>query len=565
MSQRARSQPAASPSRPGAGGPDAYALAGMRLEAQRPLRDPVLKQADVDLDHQRTEAARSALQAHLAQHPDDPDTLHLLARAALREGRRLDALALLDRCLQAAPEFAMARYNRARLLAGEQRIEEALADLDMLLARDPRNPLFREMKAVLLEGQGDNGPALATFQQLAAENPLRAEAWLNYGNSLRAVGERDKSIAAYRMALTCRPAFGYAWWGLANLRTAVFTEADLRSMEELLQRRELGTDDRIRLHYALGKGLEDVRSYEKSFVHYERGNALNRTRIVYDPALVANAVAQQKALFTPAFFAARANAGADAPDPVFVISRPRSGSTLVEQILASHPAIEGTAELPYIGMFARRLVGGRDTAFGVEHLKVLEGLPASELRALGEEYLSHARRHRKLDRPYFLDKMPANFFHVGLIALILPNARIVEVRRNPAATCFSIFKSYTTKGSLAQAELGQFHRDYTALMQHFAKVLPGRIHAQSYEELVTDPEREVRALLDALGLPFDERCLRFYETRRAVLTPSSEQVRRPMSRDAIDHWRRYEPWLGPLLAGLGSVYADYPGIPPELR
>ena len=326
----------------------------------------------------------------------------------------------------------------------------------------------------------------------------------------------------------------------------------------------LPADDRIRLHYALGKGLEDAHAYEKSFVHYDRGNALNRTRIVYDPATVASAVAHQKSLFTPEFFAERAGAGCDSSEPIFVISRPRSGSTLVEQILASHPAIEGTAELPYIGMFARRLAGSRDTAFGTEHLKALEQLPPAELRALGEEYLAHARRHRRLDRPYFLDKMPANFFHVGLIGLILPRARIVEVRRNPAATCFSIFKSYTTKGSLGLAELGRFHRDYAALMAHFGQVLPGRIHSQSYEDLVNDPEREVRRLLDALGLPFDERCLRFYETRRAVLTPSSEQVRRPMSRDAIDHWRHFQPWLHALLASLGSLHASYPAIPPEL-
>jgi tetratricopeptide (TPR) repeat protein len=564
MSQRARSQPAGSPGRPGAAAPDPFALAAMRLNAQRPLRDPILKKADVDLDQGRFETARTALEAHLAEHPDDPDTLHLLARAALREGRRPEAVALLDRCLEAAPDFAMARYNRARLLADELRPDEALADIERLLAREPRNPLFRNLKAMLLEAQGDLPPARTLFQELVAEHPQSAEAWHNYGNALRWSNELDKSIAAYRMALACRPSYGHAWWGLANLRSDVFSPNDVRAMEAQLQRSDLAGADRVRLHYALGKALEDATAYEKSFLHYERGSALSRTRIVHDPERLASAVAQQKALFTPSFFDARAGAGAESPEPVFVISRPRSGSTLVEQILSSHPDIEGTAELPYIGMIARRLAG-RDAAFGTEHLERLRALPASELRSMGEEYLQLARRHRRLGRPFFLDKMPANFFHVGLIALILPRARIVEVRRNPAATGFSIFKSYTAKGNLGLAELGRFHRDYTALMQHFGQVLPERIHVQSYEDLVSEPEREVRALLDALGVPFDERCLRFYETRRAVLTPSSEQVRRPMSRAAIDHWRHYEPWLGPLLAALGTAYADYPAIPPELR
>jgi len=547
---------------------DVFAQAGTRLAAQRPLEDPRLQKIAALLRPEQPPAlAQVALDSYLRERPRDPDALNLKARACLRQGRTDEAIAALELCLEAAPDFAIARYNLAHLLLKQHRLEEALAQVEQLLSRDPQNPLYREMKAALLETGLDLPGAVEIHRALAREHPQRAESWLQLGHALRAAGERAECIAAYRHAIACRPGMGAAWWGLANLRTLAFDPDDLAAMRQQLQRSDLAPADRTGLHYALGKACEDEHRDEEAFAHYAKGHAALRQRIKYDADALTRSVAQQKAVFTPAFFEARQGAGCDSTDPVFILGRPRSGSTLVEQILASHPAIEGTAELPYVGAIANALAvessGRPDAAFGVEHLKTLAKLPPSRLAELGELYLQRARRHRRLDRPLFIDKMPANFFHVGLIALILPRARIIDVRRHPVACCLSIFKSYSSKGILDLAELGRLHRDYVDLMAHFDRVLPGRIHRVTYEALVGDPETEVRRLLDALGLPFDDACLRFHETRRAVLTPSSEQVRQPVFTSAVDHWRRFEPWLSPLIERLGAVHTDYPSIPAE--
>ena len=550
--------------------PDAFAAAGARLAAQRPLQEPRLRKIAALLQpNQPSGLAQVALDSYLRERPADADALNLKARAALRQGRADEAIEALQRALEAAPDFAIARFNLANLLFKQHRVEEALAQIDLLLAVEPANPLYREMKAAVLESSGVDLPQAAELHRgLAQEHPQRAESWLQLGHALRALGDREACVAAYRRAIECRPGLGAAWWGLANLRTMAFAPEDLAAMEQQLARDDLAPADRTGLHYSLGKACEDEQRYERAFAHYSEGNATLRQRIKYDPVTFSRAVARQKAVFTPAFLEARRGAGCSRPDPIFILGRPRSGSTLVEQILASHPAIEGTAELPYIGAIASELAveatGRPDVAFGVEHLKALEQATPSRLAQLGELYLQRAARHRRLDRPFFIDKMPANFFHVGLIALILPEAKIIDVRRHPAACCLSIFKSFSSKGSLGLAELGRLHRDYVDLMAHFDRVLPGRITRVTYESLVAEPEAEVRRLLSSLGLPFDEACLRFHETRRAVLTPSSEQVRQPVFSSAVDHWRHFEPWLGPLIESLGSVHTDYPAVPPEL-
>jgi tetratricopeptide (TPR) repeat protein len=549
--------------------PDAFAQAGARLAAQRPLQEPRLQKIAALLQpNQPPGLAQVALDSYLRERPADADALNLKARAALRQGRTEEAIEALQRALEAAPDFAIARYNLANLLFRQHLVDEALAQVEQLLAADPGNPLFREMKAAMLETGVDLPQAAALHRTLAQEHPQRADSWLQLGHALRALGEREECVKAYRHAIACRPGLGAAWWGLANLRTMAFDPQDLAAMEQQLARDDLSPADRTGLHYSLGKACEDEQRYEDAFSHYVEGNATLRQRVKYDPGTLTRGVARQKALFTPAFFEARRGAGCDKPDPIFILGRPRSGSTLVEQILASHPAIEGTAELPYIGAIASRLAvesaGRPDVAFGVEHLKALEQWPPSRLAELGELYLRRAARHRRLDRPFFIDKMPANFFHAGLIALILPRAKIIDVRRHPVACCLSIFKSYSSKGSLGLAELGRLHRDYVDLMAHFERVLPGRIARVNYESLVAEPEAEVRRLLSWLGLPFEDACLRPHETKRAVLTPSSEQVRQPVFTSAVDHWRHFEPWLGPLIESLGPVHTDYPAVPAAL-
>ncbi len=541
-----------------------FLAASRDITTARPIRNPQLRDIAARLNNDAV--AERELGDFLARSPDDADALRLMAQVLAGHGRRMEAAAMFERCLQSAPDFILARFNYARLLQELRKYVEALEQLEILLGDDAANPLYRQLKANILETIGDNAQSLAICRELADENPDRAESWISYGHAARAVGAQDESVAAYRKAIACRPSYGSAYWSLANMKTVRFGDAEITAMREQIARTDISQDDRILLQASLGKAYEDLKKYDLSWEQYAKANAAARLRTDYDPDRLTASVAAGKALFTPEFFAARKGMGCDAPDPIFILGRPRSGSTLIEQILSSHSAVEGTAELPYITALASRLAGREGFhIYSKDYLKALEGVDAAALKALGEEYLREAQKHRKLGRPFFIDKKPANFSHIGLIQLILPNAKIIDARRNPAASSFSMFKTYSSKGRLRLNELGRFYRDYVEYMAHFDRVLPGRIHRVIYEELIADPETQTRKLLDYLGLPFEESCLRFYETKRTVLTPSSEQVRRPISGEAVDHWRNYEPWLGPLLAALGPVFTDYPTVPEEWR
>jgi tetratricopeptide (TPR) repeat protein len=542
---------------------DPFAAAAAELRARRPLRSGRLRQ--IVSNPQNAAIAEQELQAYLAGHPDDADALSLLAQISARLGRRSEALSLWRRCLERAPDFASARFDLANLLVQSNKFGEALAETERLLGEDDGNPLFRRLKANILGMIGEDAPSLAIYEDLAADNPPQAEFWLSYGHALRAIGGQAKSIAAYRKALEFRPSCGLAYWSLAHLKTFRFDDADIAAMQDQLKRADISADDRVTLQFALGKADEDRGAYERSFEHYAKANAAMRLRIDYDIEGVASGVARNKAVFTPEFLKSRSGAGCPAPDPIFVLGLPRSGTTLVEQVLSSHSAIEGTAELPYIPALAAQLAEEKGGGRRADTLDVLGKLEPAALAALGEEYLESARLHRKLGRPFFIDKKPRNFLHIGLIHLILPNAKIIDVRRHPVACCLSTFKSYFSSAHPRLAELGQFYRHYVELTAHFDRVLPGRVHRIVYETLVADPEGEVRRLFDYLGLPFEERCLHFYETERAVRTPSAEQVRRPIYTDALDNWRHYEPWLGPLIKSLGSALTRYPEVPEDLR
>lgn len=536
-------------------GQDNFTRAAQRLNTQRPLHKR-LQRIVINLHAGRLDLAEREVGEHLARHPGDVDAISLMAETQSRRGFAAEAAVLFARCLDRAPDFAAARFNLAKLLLQLNRFSEALEQVERLLATDARNPLYRQLKANILEIMGDGAQTLAICEELAHENPRRAESWISYGHALRALGHQEQSIAAYRKAIACRPDFGAAYWALANLKTALFNDADIAAMQVQLARADIAQEDRVMLRFSLGKAYEDAGAYERSFEQYARANAATRPRVDYDPDKLTARVAETKALFTPEFVESRTGQGCPATDPIFVLGRPRSGSTLIEQILSSHSAIEGTAELPYVQDIASRLQEVNDGGYP----NLLAKLAVSKLKALGEEYLERARVHRKLGRPFFIDKEPANFSHLGLILLILPNAKVIDARRHPAAACLSSFKHYRSKGGLRLAELGRFYRDYLEYMEHFARLLPGRIHRVIYESMVADPESETRRLISYLGLPFEESCLRFYETKRTVLTPSSEQVRRPISSEAVNHWRNFEPWLGPLLRELGSAFTEYPDV-----
>jgi tetratricopeptide (TPR) repeat protein len=417
--------------------------------------------------------------------------------------------------------------------------------------------LFLQLEAAILTALGEAEDALAICERLAAAHPRRVESWLRCGHARRAAGRSQACIEAYRQAIACRPACGNAWWSLANLKTFRFDDAEVAALHAQLARADLPFDDRIPMQFALAKALEDRADYAHAFEHYAAANAAMRPRVQYDPLTLADGVARNKALFTADFFRARAGVGHPSPEPIFILGRPRSGSTLLEQMLASHPDIEGAGELPYVSELAAGLRRSGGPTYGIDYLEAVAALAPTELVAMGEAYLDRASAHRRLARPRFIDKRPGNFPHLAMLHLMLPNAKIVDVRRHPAACSLSMFTSFSLKARLTLPELGRFYRDYLDFMAHFDAVLPGRVHRVFYEDLVADPEGELRRLLDYLDLPFDERCLRFHETKRAVLTPSSEQVRRPLSDSAVSHWRNFEPWLAPLFEGLGPAIDIY--------
>ena len=387
---------------------------------------------------------------------------------------------------------------------------------------------------------------------------------MSFGHVLKTVGRLDEGIAAYRRAIALAPALGEAWWSLANLKTVRLGRADIEEMTAALAAPGLTREDLFHLHFALGKAHDDSGEAEAAFRHYAEGNRLRRALIGYDSDETSRAVDRSIALFTPAFFAERDGWGCLAPDPVFILGMPRAGSTLIEQILASHGAVEGTMELPDIPALVKRLGARTRKSEESAYPEALAALGPDALRSLGEDYLERARIHRKTGKPFFIDKMPNNWAHVGLIRLILPNARIVDARRHPLDCGFSNFRQHYARGqgfSYALADIGRYYSDYVRLMAHFDRVLPGRIHRVVHERLIDQPEVEIRALLDALGLSFDPACLRFHENKRAVRTASSEQVRRPINREGMDQWRAYEAHLGPLKDALGPVLDAYPEAP----
>jgi tetratricopeptide (TPR) repeat protein len=504
------------------------------------------------------------LRAHLRQHPTDVAAIRMFAEVAARIGRYAEAETLLARCLELAPGFAEARAHYATVLNRQNRPLDALGQLDRLLAADPNNPQCRNLKASILVSIGEYQQAIELYTLLVAQYPRQAKVWLNYGHVLKTAGRQDDAIRAYRNCLDLMPHLSEAWFTLANLKTFRFTTDDVAAMRSALARAEGSADDRMHLNFALGKACEDAADFAQSFHHYAAGNRLRRAQIPYRAEDTTKVVERSQALYTREFFAARLGSGSPAPDPIFIVGLPRAGSTLVDQILSSHSQVEGTMELHDMIDLARNLGTSAPHGAAGQYPDVLTTLAAEDLRVLGEQYLERTRVQRKTSAPHFIDKMPNNFLHVGLIALALPNAKIIDARRHPLGCCFSVFKQHFARGqhfSYDLTDIGRYYRDYIQLMAHFDAVLPGRVHRVHYEALVENTETEVRALLDHCRLPFEERCLRFYENERAVRTASSEQVRQPIFRDGLEQWRHYEPWLEPLKAALGPVLEAYPCVP----
>lgn len=528
------------------------------------VRDPRLLEAASALCDNHLAVAERLLRAFLIAHPTDVAAIRMLAEVGSRLRRYDDAENLLARCVELAPSFLEARHNYASVLYRRNKIDEALAQVHLLLAHDKRDPAYRNLEAAALSRIGDSEQAIARYESLLKDFPNQPKTWMSYGHTLKAMGRQSDAVAAYRKSIALLPSLGEAWWSLANMKTLRFSADDVAAMAQQLVRKELSDEDRYHFHFTLGKALEDEKDYAASFEHYAKGNALRRTHLKYDPDLVSDHARRSKALFTRTFFEARAGAGSRAKDPIFIVGLPRAGSTLIEQILSSHSRVEGTMELPDIPSIAARLSGKRSSRQSSAYPEMLRTLSAEEFAELGEEYLSRTRIQRRTDRPVFVDKMPNNFQHIGLIHLILPNAKIIDARRHPLGCCFSGFKQHFARGqgfSYDLTDLGRYYADYVELMAHFDSALPGRVHRVIYEQLVAEPEAEIRRLLAYCDLTFEEQCLAFHETERTVRTASSEQVRQPIFRDAVEHWRNFEPWLGPLKVALGPILEHYPCVP----
>ena len=526
--------------------------------------DPPLQRAADALCADRLPEAEFLLKNHLRKHPDQPLALRLLAEAAFCRQRDEDAIRHLTRCLEVDAAMPGLRFARALAYYRSGQPVPAQADLETELAARPDDAACRALLAAVLSKTSEIERTVKLYEGLAPEYPSQPKLWTSYGHVLKAAGRQPDSIAAYRRAIGLDAGLGEAWWSLANLKTVKFSAADIETMTVQLARPEVTGEDRLHFEFALGKAFEDARRYEESFAHYDRGNRLRLETAHYDPASSTVNLRRSQRVLTRGFFAERAGLGCLAPDPIFIVGLPRAGSTLLEQILASHPMVEGTMELPDITNIARGIADRRRNDDDYDYLPLMTEVRPEEWRALGESYLETTRVHRKLGRPRFIDKMPNNFTHLGLIHLILPNARIIDARRHPLASCFSNFKQHFALGQLFSyglENIGRFYRDYVELMAHYDAVLPGRVHRVFYERMVDDTEAEVRRLLDHCGLPFDVSCLRFYENDRIVRTASSEQVRRPIYREGVDHWRNYEPWLGPLKSALGPVLDAYPEVP----
>ncbi len=554
--------------------PVALRAAGREAEARQAdlrgvaaaARDPLLVKAAMAMHAKDFPTAEAMLDDRIRLVPRDAAAMRLRGEVAWRQGQLDIAVDFLKRTLDIAPGFAAARELLVRIVQMGHDVAGALAHATILVDDDPENPGHALLKASLQVRLGEQDAAAEIYRGLIARGVKSARVWLNLGHVEKTLGNQADSIAAYRSALELDAALGEAWWSLANLKTVSLTEADIAAM--LGAQGAVEDDEQAsQLHFALGKAYEDAGDAHHSFDHYTRANALRRKDLDYDGARIEDGARAHAALFTAPFFAGHAGHGCQADDPIFVVGLPRAGSTLVEQILSSHSMIEGTMELPDLMMIGDRIHSRVEDGEFASFADVIQSLSPADLNRLGEEYLDRTRVHRKEGKPRFIDKMPNNWMYTGLIRLILPKATIIDARRHPMGCCFSGWKQFFARGQLFTYdldEIGRYYRAYVGQMAAFDRELPGSVHRVIYERMVADTEGEVRRLLDHCGVPFEDGCLEFYRNRRAVRTASSEQVRQPIFTDGVDHWRLFEPYLGPLRDALGSVETAYPDVPADL-
>jgi predicted Zn-dependent protease len=543
-----------------ADGDDASANEAMNQHLLASSEDPDLVNAVTLLRKGQVGQAESLARKYLIDNPTDVTAIRLLADIGAKVGVLDEAETLLVRCLELAPDFDLARLNYANVLNKREKLEEALQQITVLLEKEPDRFAYRVMEAGILIKMGDFDRALPAYQYLVDKYPPRPKITLSLGHALKTVGRLDESIASYRQSISLQPSFGDAYWSLANLKTFRFGDDDIDSMRCEIEEKNGSQEDYFHLCFALGKALQDREQYDESFHYFNLGNELKEKIEGYSADETTDTVSRIINTCTSELFAAKKDMGHAAGDPIFIVGLPRSGSTLLEQILASHSQVDGTKELIHILAFARRLSGKRKKSDVSRYPDALHELNSDQLQELGQEFLDRSQVQRG-SAPFFIDKAPNNFLHTALIKLILPNAKIIDARRHPMGSCFSCYTQLFARGqsfTYGLSNIGRYFCDYVRVMDHWDEVIPGQILRVQYEDVVADLETQVRRILDYCNLPFEENCLEFYRTDRAIRTPSSEQVRQPIYTGALDLWRNYDAHLDALKASLAPVLDRYP-------
>jgi tetratricopeptide (TPR) repeat protein len=525
--------------------------------------DPRLAEAKSALRERQAQVAESILRDLLRTHPQDEQAFKLLADILLRTGRWPESMTLLARCLQLAPDFTAARFRYAITLFTHGDFQGSLPHIDELLKSDPGNVTYRALKALALTWSRQFDLAIAEFESFIDNCEEQPGVWLEYARLLRAT-RKNNATAAYKKAFQILPSFVEGYVSLAHSKSIPIDETVIDLVHSQLARADLGAESRAKLHFVLGKAFEDLGRYAESFENYRSSNEIFARTREYGIEASNDYLRRAKTLFTPEFFRARGTGGCTERGAIFIVGMPRSGSTLVEQIISSHSAVEALGELRHLQEIASQLASQRSDSDMDGYPYVLKDQDKGLFRAAGKRYMVATRSRRRLAKPYFTDKMPHNYIHTGLVHLALPNAKIIDVRRHPLDCGWSCFKHYFPAGqplTLDLKDIGRAYANYVELMAHFDEALPGKIYRVNYEQLINDFEPEVRRLLDYLGLPFEENCLRFHENERFVMTVSADQVRMPLYKTGVDQWRHYEQWLGPLKEELGHLLDIYPNVP----
>ena len=493
----------------------------------------------------------------MIEDPDDAQALAGMAEIAVQDGQFDRATVFLWRAAIAdpAPQRHAALGRHMHKFGTPGIVLKEIEDVPAAIRSQPAIMTIEAAAAGLI---GDHDRQIALYEQLARRFPGNPSLWRSLGNALNTVGKADEAVAALRRAIEVKPTFGDAYWSLANFKSFKFSEGDIKAMERALAQ-NLPAEDALHIHFALGKAYEDSGQFETSFQHYAAGNAIRAAAGKPQQAWISHYVDRAIEALNPGLFARDPVPASTDARPIFIVGMHRSGSTLIEQILASHPLVEATSELAIMNDIRHRI--SRDSkARGTDYWQVLPTMKDSEFQEVGRQYLDRTLPFRRAGRPYFIDKMPSNWMSVPLIRLALPNAIVIDARRHPLACGFSNFKQNYASGAAYTCRLekmGRYYHDYWRFMRHFDRIQPGVVHRVINERLIESPEMHIRALLDHCGLPFDPACLEFHSNKRAVRTPSAEQVRRPINREGVDSWRHYEQWLDPLKLALGETLDDW--------